>query len=208
MQFNFHLGENNLDNIKKEDVLKEIDYKRLDCLNKIIEENFTTINQEQIDNFSFTKEAFNKTKTLLIALIAISIIIPIILQITISKNPIFGLSFISYFIFTSAFIHNLNKIKKEYLTENKKGELTKEFFIQKFKENDLEITPKEMDYYNVFLKRYIEYILIKDTNKLSNRAYYFFEKRYAAELTVEELLISTILFKSNSSFIYSESARM
>ena len=204
MQFNFYLGKDNLDNVKKEDVLKEIDHKRLDCLKKVTEENFTTINQEQIDNFSFTKEAFKKTKKLMISLIVISIIITIISQITISKNPILGLLFVSYFIFISVFLNNLSKIKKNYLTQNKKGSLTKEFFIQKFKENDLEITKKEIDYYNIFLKRYIEYNLIKNTNKLSNKAYYFFEKRYATELTIEELLISAILFKSNDLFIYSE----
>lgn len=67
-------------------------------------------------------------------------------------------------------MHNLTKIKKDHLTNNKTGELTKNFFIQKFKENGLEIKTKEMDYYNVFLARLIKYYLIKNTNDLSIRA--------------------------------------
>lgn len=201
MQLTIDLTKDNLKSIKKEDVLTEIDYKRLDCLKNILKEYFNEIDTEKINDFSYTKEAFNKSKIPIISLIVVSLLISLILQLTIKDGHFSTCLILAYFSSMFLFMHNLTKIKKDHLTNNKSGELTKDFFIQKFKENSLEIKAKEMNYYNVFLKRLINYYLIKNTNDLSIRAKYFFEKKYAHDLTPEELLMSAILFRTYGSLV-------
>lgn len=176
--------------------MTEIDYKRLDCLENIIKEYFNQVDIEKINDFSYTKDAFKKSKIPIIILIVIAIVISLILQLTIHDGHFSTTLILTYMASMILFMHNLTKIKKDHLTNNKSGELTKDFFIQKFKENGLEIKVKEMDYYNVFLARLIKYYLIKNTNDLSIRAKYFFERHYAHELTPEELLMSAVLFKN------------
>lgn len=196
MQITIDLTKNNRKNVKKEDILTEIDYKRLDYLENIIKQYFNKIDIEKINDFSYTKNAFKKSKIPIIILIVIAIGVSFILQLTIKDGYFSTCLILTYFASIFLFMHNLTKIKKDHLTNNKTGELTKDFFIQKFKENGLEIKTKEMDYYNVFLARLIKYYLIKNTNDLSIRAKYFFEKNYAHELTPEELLMSAVLFKN------------
>ena len=195
MQITIDLTKDNQKGIKKDDVLTEIDYKRLDCLENILKEYFNKINNEKIKDFSYTKEAFNKSKIPIINLIVVAIFISLILQLTIKDSYFSTCLILAYFASMLLFMHNLTKIKKDHLTNNKTGELTKDFFIQNFKENNLEIKTKEINYYNVFLERLIKYYIIKNTNDLSIRAKYFFEKHYAHELTPEELLMSAVLFK-------------
>lgn len=195
MQITIDLTKNNLKNVKKEDILTEIDYRRLDYLENMIKQYFNEVDIEKINDFSYTKDAFKKSKIPIIILIVIAIGVSFILQLTIKDGYFNTCLILAYFASMLLFMHNLTKIKKDHLTNNKTGELTKDFFIQKFKENGLEIKTKEMDYYNVFLERLIKYYLIKNTNDLSIRAKYFFEKHYAHELTPEELLMSAVLFK-------------
>ena len=78
---------------------------------------------------------------------------------------------------------------------------TKEFFLEKLKEDGLEVTSDEVKLYRIFLKRYIHYKIRNRYHDVSSRARMHFNKRDVNEFTPEELLESAIVFEHDSEFL-------
>lgn len=90
------------------------------------------------------------------------------------------------------------------ILKDKSSPLTEEFFLEKLKEDGLEVTSDEVKRYRVFLKRYIHYKIRNRHHDVSSRARMHFDKRDANEFTPEELLESAILFERDSAFLKQE----
>lgn len=177
-------------------LLAEIDYKRLEQIQRIRNEYFQempTRHEFNKLNKNLLKEAFDKSKFLIIPLVALTIIIGFVTQL-----PFFTIAILGFSIYYG---YNYNKIADEYLQKDKSSPLTKEFFLEKLKEADLEVMPDEIKRYNVFLDRYIHYKIRNRYHDVSSRARMHFDKRDANEFTPEELLESAILFEHDGEFL-------
>lgn len=178
------------------ELLTNIDYKRLEQIERIRNEYFKEIptgHEFNKLNKNLLKEAFDKTKLGLMLIIALLILIGII-----TKMQFIIEAFLLYSIYYG---YNYNKIVDEYLQNDNSSPLTKEFFLEKLKEADLEVIPDEMKRYRVFLDRYIHYKIRNRYHDLSSRARMHFDKRDANDLTPEELLESAILFERDNAFL-------
>lgn len=181
------------------DLLTEIDYKRLEQIQRIRNEYFKempTGHEFNKLNKNLLKEAFDKSKFLIIPLVALTIIIGFVTQL-----PFFTIAILGFSIYYG---YNYNKIADEYLQKDKSSPLTKEFFLEKLKEDGLEVTSDEVKRYRIFLKRYIHYKIRNRYHDVSSRARMHFDKRDANEFTPEELLESAILFERDSAFLKQE----
>ena len=74
-------------------------------------------------------------------------------------------------------------------------------FLDGLKDAGLEVQPDELEVYQLYLKRYIEFYILKEFHELAYRPSYLFEVDYTNRLTSEQLFISAILFKPYYSFI-------
>ena len=178
------------------DLLTEIDYKRLEQIERIRNEYFKempTGHEFNKLNKNLLKEAFDKSKFLIIPLVALTIIIGFMTQL-----PFFTIAILGFAIYYG---YNYNKIADEYLQKDKSSPLTEEFFLEKLKEDGLEVIPDEIKRYNIFLDRYIHYKIRNRHHDVSSRARIHFDKRDANEFTPEELLESAILFERDSEFL-------
>lgn len=180
-------------------LLTEIDHKRLEQIEHIRSEYFKEIptgHEFNKLNKNLLKEAFDKSKFLIIPLVALTIIIGFVTQL-----PFFTIAILGFSIYYG---YNYNKIADEYLQKNKSSPLTKEFFLEKLKEDGLEVTSDEVKRYRIFLKRYIHYKIRNRYHDVSSRARMHFDKRDANEFTPEELLESAILFERDNAFLKQE----
>lgn len=178
------------------ELLTDIDYKRLEQIQRIRNEYFKempTGHEFNKLNKNLLKEAFDKSKFLIIPLVALTIIIGFMTQL-----PFFTIAILGFSIYYG---YNYNKIADEYLQKDKSSPLTEEFFLEKLKEADLEVMPDEIKRYNVFLDRYIHYKIRNRYHDVSSRARMRFNKRDANEFTPEELLESAILFEHDGEFL-------
>lgn len=178
------------------DLLTEIDYKRLKEIERIQNQYFKempTGNEFNKLNKNLLKEAYKKSEFVIIPLIVASILIGFI-----TRLPFFTIAILGFSIYYG---YNYNKIVNEYLQKDKSSPLTKEFFLEKLKEADLEVIPNEIKRYNIFLDRYIHYKIRNRYHDVSSRARMHFNKRDANEFTPEELLESAILFERDSYFL-------
>lgn len=178
------------------ELLTELDYKRLEQIERIRNEYFKempTGHEFNKLNKNLLKEAFDKSKFLIIPLVALTIIIGFMTQL-----PFFTIAILGFSIYYG---YNYNKIADEYLQKDKSSPLTEEFFLEKLKEDSLEVTSDEVRRYRVFLKRYIHYKIRNRYHDVSSRARMHFDKRDANEFTPEELLESAILFERDSEFL-------
>ena len=91
---------------------------------------------------------------------------------------------------------------KEYKIEKEEDNLSIVFFVNKLKEEDLEIPKEKMRYYKIFLNRYIQYFIYKADNKLNSISESYFDEKYVSFLTIEELFLSAFIFPTYRSFIY------
>lgn len=178
------------------ELLTDIDYKRLEQIERIRTEYFKempTGHEFNKLNKNLLKETYKKSK------IGIGIIIALLILIGIITK----MQFIIVALITIIFLigYNYNKIADEYLQKDISSPLTEEFFLEKLKEADLEVMPDEIKRYNVFLDRYIHYKIRNRYHDISSRARMRFNKRDANEFTPEELLESTILFERDSDFL-------
>ena len=181
---------------KLSELLTNIDYKRLEQIQRIRNEYFKempTGHEFNKLNKNLLKEAFDKSKFLIIPLVALTIIIGFVTQL-----PFFTIAILGFSIYYG---YNYNKIADEYLQKDKSSPLTKEFFLEKLKEDGLEVTSDEVKRYRIFLKRYIHYKIRNRYHDVSSRAQMHFNKRDANEFTPEELLESAILFEHDSEFL-------
>lgn len=178
------------------ELLTNIDYKRLEQIQRIRNEYFQempTGHEFNKLNKNLLKEAFDKSKFLIIPLVALTIIIGFVTQL-----PFFTIAILGFSIYYG---YNYNKIADEYLQKDKSSPLTEEFFLEKLKEDGLEVTSDELKRYRIFLKRYIHYKIRNRHHDVSSRARMHFNKRDANEFTPEELLESAILFERDSAFL-------
>ena len=159
-------------------------------------------------NKNLLKEAYKKSK------IGIGIIIALLILIGIITKMQFII--VALIAITVLISYNYNKIADEYLQKDKSSPLTEEFFLEKLKEDGLEVTSDEVKEdglevtsdevkrYRVFLKRYIHYKIRNRHHDVSSRARMHFDKRDTNEFTPEELLESAILFERDSAFLKQE----
>lgn len=177
-------------------LLKEIDYKRLEQIERTRNEYFKempTGHEFNKLNKNLLKEAYKKSEFVIIPLIVVSIVIGFI-----TRLPFFTIAILC---FSTYYGYNYNKIVNEYLQKDNTSPLTKEFFLEKLKEADLEVIPDEIKRYNIFLDRYIHYKIRNRYHDVSSRARMHFDKRDANEFTPEELLESAIVFEHDSEFL-------
>ena len=178
------------------DLLTEIDYKRLEQIERIRNQYFKempTGHEFNKLNSNLLKEAYKKSEFVIIPLIVASIIVGFI-----TRLPFFTIAILC---FSTYYGYNYNKIVNEYLQKDNTSPLTKEFFLEKLKEADLEVIPDEIKRYNIFLDRYIHYKIRNRYHDVSSRARMHFNKRDANEFTPEELLESAIVFEHDSEFL-------
>ena len=177
-------------------LLAEIDYKRLEQIERIRTEYFKempTGHEFNKLNKNLLKEAYKKSEFVIIPLIVASILIGFI-----TRLPFFTIAILCFLFYYG---YNYNKIADEYLQNDNSSPLTKEFFLEKLKEADLEVIPDEIKRYNIFLDRYIHYKIRNRYHDVSSRARMRFNKRDANEFTPEELLESAILFERDGEFL-------
>lgn len=177
-------------------LLTEIDYKRLEQIERIRNQYFKempTGHEFNKLNSNLLKEAYKKSEFVIIPLIVASIIVGFI-----TRLPFFTIAILC---FSTYYGYNYNKIVNEYLQKDNTSPLTKEFFLEKLKEADLEVIPDEIKRYNIFLDRYIHYKIRNRYHDVSSRARMHFNKRDANEFTPEELLESAIVFEHDSEFL-------
>ena len=178
------------------DLLTEIDYKRLKEIERIQNQYFKempTGHEFNKLNKNLLKEAYKKSEFVIIPLIVASILIGFI-----TRLPFFTIALLCFSFYYG---YNYNKIADEYLQNDNSSPLTKEFFLEKLKEADLEVIPDEIKRYNIFLDRYIHYKIRNRHHDVSSRTLMHFDKRDANEFTPEELLESAILFERDSEFL-------
>lgn len=180
-------------------LLKDIDYKRLEQIERIRTEYFKempTGHEFNKLNKNLLKEAFDKSKIGIGIIIALLILIGIITKMQFIIVALIAITFLIGY--------NYNKIADEYLQKDKSSPLTKEFFLEKLKETGLDVTSDEIKRYNIFLDRYIHYKIRNRYHDVSSRARMHFNKHDANEFTPEELLESAILFERDSAFLKQE----
>lgn len=184
------------DQLKLNNLLKEIDYKRLEQIERIRNEYFKempTGHEFNKLNSNLLKEAYKKSEFVIIPLIVASILIGFI-----TRLPFFTIALLCFSFYYG---YNYNKIADEYLQNDNTSPLTEEFFLEKLKEDGLEVTSDEVKLYRIFLKRYIHYKIRNRHHDVSSRARMHFDKRDANEFTPEELLESAIVFEHDSEFL-------
>lgn len=177
-------------------LLTEIDYKRLEQIERIRNQYFKempTGHEFNKLNSNLLKEAYKKSEFVIIPLIVASIIVGFI-----TRLPFFTIAILCFSFYYG---YNYNKIADEYLQNDNSSPLTEEFFLEKLKEDGFEVTSDEMKRYRVFLKRYIHYKIRNRHHDVSSRARMHFDKRDANEFTPEELLESAIVFEHDSEFL-------
>ena len=186
-------------------VIRNIDYKRL---KKIEEIKHYYINKYSID---ILKEDSNK-KSLFFKLFIMNFLLFAIWSILfyLFKNEtntfaifikenyekIFKVCFV-FLLSIIAFKSKINKVEKIfYIIKKSKSDILKtSFFIEELKGTDLEIKESETAYYEIFLKRFIEYNILKSKVLLKDEIRELFKKDYASDLTMEELFISVAYFQ-------------
>ena len=148
-------------------------------------------------NTKFLKEGFKRTLFAFIIML-----ISVTAHFFVGHNLAAILLIAPLFLYIIVLAYSIKKSKTKYVKKDPFTKLDEDFFIQKLKDHGLEIQVKEMDYYQVFLKRFIAYFLLKESDELASTPSSYFEKDYTTELTAKELLISSVLFRTHNEFIY------
>lgn len=107
------------------DLLTEIDYKRLEQIERIRNEYFKempTGHEFNKLNKNLLKEAYKKSEFVIIPLIVASILIGFI-----TRLPFFTITILCFSIYYG---YNYNKIVNEYLQKDQSSPLTEEFFLE------------------------------------------------------------------------------
>lgn len=190
-------------------IIEEMDYRRLKKIEEIKEEYFYELSNSKKKSLT---EIF-----LTVLFVILFYIFPLFYYLVennnisiltdflnkIDNSKIYSLFFSLWFILiVGLVIVEKEKMKKEYKIEKEEDNLNIGFFINKLKEEDLEIPKEKMKYYKIFLKRYISYFIYNADNKLNSISESYFDEKYVSFLTIEELFISAFVFPSFYSFIY------
>lgn len=195
--------------MKNNNIIQEIDYKRIRKIEEIKEEYFYELSNSKKKSLT---EIF-----LTVLFVILFYIFPLFYYLVennnisiltdflnkIDNSKIYSLFFSLWFILiVGLVIVEKEKMKKEYKIEKEEDNLNIGFFINKLKEEDLEIPKEKMKYYKIFLKRYISYFIYNADNKLNSISESYFDEKYVSFLTIEELFLSAFVFPSFYSFIY------
>ena len=185
-------------------VIRNIDYKRL---KKIEEIKHYYINKYSIDILkedSDKKSLFFKLFIMNFLLFAIWSILFYLFKnqtnmfsIFIKENyeKVYSGCF-AFLIIIIGFKVKINKIEKIYYIKKSKANILKSsLFIEELKGSDLEIEKAEIVYYEIFLKRFIEYNILKTKALMKDEVREFFKKDYTSDLTTEELFVSVAYFQ-------------
>lgn len=190
-------------------IIEEMDYRRLKKIEEIKEEYFYELSNSKKKSLT---EIF-----LTVLFVILFYIFPLFYYLVennnisiltdflnkIDNSKIYSLFFSLWFILiVGLVIVEKEKMKKEYKIEKEEDNLNIGFFINKLKEEDLEIPKEKMKYYKIFLKRYIQYFIYKADNKLNSISESYFDEKYVSFLTIEELFLSAFVFPSYRSFVY------
>ena len=189
-------------------IIEEMDYKRLKKIEEIKNKYFSEILRRKKRNpkviffaalglfffvvfpvFDFIVEKNNNS-------------ILVDFSIKLDKLRIYSFLLMILFTLIAEVIDQKEKMIKEYKIEKEKDNLSVVFFVNKLKEEDLEIPKEKMKYYKIFLNRYIQYFIYKADNKLNSISESYFDEKYVSFLTIEELFLSAFIFPNYRSFIY------
>lgn len=189
-------------------IIEEMDYKRLKKIEEIKNKYFSEILRRKKRNpkviffaalglfffvvfpvFDFIVEKNNNS-------------ILVDFSIKLDKLRIYSFLLMILFTLIAEVIDQKEKMIKEYKIEKEKDNLSVVFFVNKLKEEDLEIPKEKMKYYKIFLNRYIQYFIYKADNKLNSISESYFDEKYVSFLTIEELFLSAFIFPTYRSFIY------
>lgn len=192
--------------MKNNNIIQEIDYKRIRKIEEIREKYFN----ELPDNKNNTPIASFLTTLGLFLFVSI-----FLSHLVIEKNSnamLVSLATkydnLSVYVFVFAGITAFfsgtvaKKEKKKRISKVEDAELSVAFFVSKLKGTNLEISEEDFKYYKIFLKRYISYYILKEKDRLESSPSNYFNKINVSSLTVEELFVSAFVYPSYSSFIY------
>lgn len=196
--------------IKNNNIIQEIDYKRIRKIEEIREKYFNELSDEK-NNTSIA--SFLKILGLFLF---VSIFLSHLVIEKSSNAMLVSLATkydnLSVYVFVFAGITAFfsgtvaKKEKKKRISKVEDAELSVAFFVNKLKGTNLEIPEEDFKYYKIFLKRYISYYILKEKDKLDSSPSNYFNKINISSLTVEELFVSAFVFPSNYSFIYVDSS--
>lgn len=192
--------------MKNNNIIQEIDYKRIRKIEEIREKYFNELpdnkNNTPISSFLRVLGLF----------LFVSIFLSHIVIEKSSNAMLISLATkydsLSVYIFVFAGITAFfsgtiaKKEKKKRISKVEDVELNVAFFVNKLKGTELEIPEEDFKYYKIFLNRYINYFVLKEKDLLDNSPSKYFNKTYVASLSVEELFVSAFVYPSYSSFIY------
>lgn len=184
-------------------IIQEIDYRRIKKIEEIREKYFN----EELKYNVFLACCYSIGAFLPYFSIFLLFLITIINYLFNLKNyydSFFGyLVILNFLLIIPGHIGVTAKVKK-YREKMKEKNLSIEFFLDKLEEADLKVSTEELKIYEIFLYRYIDYIILKYEDKLEVSPTKYFNKKYVSFLTIEELLISAFVFPTYQSFIYVE----
>lgn len=186
-------------------VIRNIDYKRLKKIEEIKHYYISKYSIDILKEDNNKKSLFFKLFIINFLLFAVWSILFYFLKEQINAFAVFVKE--SYekillfcFLFLLAIISDKEKINRTekifYIKRKSKLDILKSsLFIDELKGTDLEIKESEIAYYEIFLKRFIEYNILKTKVSMKDEVREFFKKDYASDLTIEELFISVAYFQ-------------
>ena len=194
--------------MKNNNIIQEIDYKRIRKIEEIREKYFNELSDEKNNTpiASFLK---------ILGLFLFVSIFLFHLVIEKSSNAMLvslatKYDNLSVYVFVFAGITTFfsgtvaKKEKKKRISKVEDAELSVAFFVNKLKGTNLEIPEEDFKYYKIFLERYINYYILKEKVLLDKSPSNYFNKTYVSSLTVDELFVSAFVFPTYNSFIYEE----
>ena len=191
--------------MKNNNIIQEIDYRRIKKIEEIREKYFNELPDGK-DGAPISSFLIDLGLILFFGSFIFNFLV------LVSKNAMFIDLFIEdgwfwYILFFSIFIILFGIViqGKEKMKRVKKVEgvdLSVDFFVNKLKGTDLEISREDYKAYKIFLDRYIRYVVLKDVDSLDYSPTKYFNKKYVSSLTIEELFVSAFIFPSYRDFIY------
>lgn len=194
--------------MKNNNIIQEIDYKRIRKIEEIREKYFNELSDEKNNTpiASFLK--------ILGLFLFVSIFLSHLVIEKSSNAMLVSLATkydnLSVYVFVFAGITAFfsgtvaKKEKKKRISKVEDAELSVAFFVNKLKGTNLEIPEEDFKYYKIFLERYINYYILKEKVLLDKSPSNYFNKTYVSSLTVDELFVSAFVFPTYNSFIYEE----
>lgn len=184
-------------------VIRNIDYKRLKKIEEIKKYHINKYSIDILKEDSNKKSLFFKLFIMNFLLFAIWSILFYLFKnetstfaILIKENYERVYSGCSAFLLIIGFKGKINKVEKIYYIKKSKANILKtSLFTDELKGTDLEIKESETAYYEIFLKRFIEYNVLKTKALMKDETRDFFKKDYTSDLTMEELFISVAYFQ-------------